>query len=172
MQAFCKVCESVQDVDKVEEGSEMLVCLTCGEEFSAPLEGDTEVSAYNNFFIAKILSVEPIAKQKDLKKVLLDIKGDGDIGSAVQVVTNAKYVEVGWNIVVALENAIIPAGASLDDDANAIRVKACAVGGVMSRGMLCDSPMLAWTGGAKGIVQQLSDAYVIGEKPPSSRPRL
>jgi len=74
-------------------------------------------------------------------------------------------------VVVALENAIVPAGANLEDDSNAIQIKPTAVGGVMSRGMLCDSPMLNWTGGAKGAVQQLPDSFVVGDKPPAARPR-
>jgi hypothetical protein len=56
--------------------------------------------------------------------------------------------------------------------------KPTAVGGVKSCGMVCDSPMLRWTGGAKGIVQQLPEfdetgaaQYFVGSAPPESRPR-
>ena len=38
--------------------------------------------------------------------------------------------------------------------------------------MLCDAPMLGWSGGAKGAVQQLPEECVVGGPPPSSRPQL
>ena len=158
----------------MEDSENGVYCIACGEEF-VPSSVAAQIAGgdpYSNFVVAVVLSVDAIPKQKELKKVMVDIRGDGDEGTAVQIVTNAKYVEAGWKVVVALENAVVPAGASLEDDSNAVQVKACAVGGVMSRGMLCDSPMLAWTGGAKGVVQQLPDTFAVGDKPPSSRPRV
>lgn len=173
MEAFCKSCDSVQEVEKVEEGSETVFCVACGEEF-VPSSGSGASGAsepYSNYTIGLVKSVDAIPKQKDLKKVVVDIVGDGEESSLVQIVTNAKYIDAGWKVVVALENAIVPAGASLEDDPNAIQIKPTAVGGVMSRGMLCDSPMLNWTGGAKGAVQQLPDSFAVGDKPPAARPR-
>lgn len=41
----------------------------------------------------------------------------------------------------------------------------------MSEGMLCDSRMLGWSGGAEGIAAQIPDSVAIGESPPSSKPR-
>lgn len=174
MQAFCKTCDSIQEVEKVEESvsGDTVFCVACGEEFIPDCENGVSSTPYSNYRIGNVLSVEPIAKQKDLKKVMVDVNGDSEEGSAVQIVTNAKYIEVGWKVVVALENAIVPAGSALDEDPDAIRIKATAVGGVMSRGMLCDSPMLKWTGGAKGMVQQLPESFKIGDAIPSARPRV
>jgi tRNA-binding EMAP/Myf-like protein len=174
MQAYCKTCDSVQEVERVDETGDAVFCVACGEEFTPSTAASTSDSSslYNNYRIGKVLSVGPIAKQKELKKVLVDVIGDDDGSKAVQIVTNAKYIEAGWKVVVALENAVVPAGAVLDEDPDAIQIKATAVGGVMSRGMLCDSPMLKWTGGAKGMVQQLPDSFNVGDAPPSARPRV
>jgi tRNA-binding EMAP/Myf-like protein len=175
MQAFCKTCDSVQEVEKVEEGSDLVFCVACGEEFTPDASAGAScagASPYSNYCVGRVLSVEAIPKQKDLKKVMVDVKGSDDEGSVVQIVTNAKYIEAGWKVVVALENAVVPAGAKLEEDTDAIQIKATAVGGVMSRGMLCDSPMLNWTGGAKGIVQQLPETFNVGDTPPAARPRV
>ncbi len=40
-----------------------------------------------------------------------------------------------------------------------------------SEGMICDAPMLGWTGGAKGSVQQIPDEFPVGSRPPVSRPQ-
>ena len=170
MEIFCKKCDSIQEVELVDEssGSDIVFCLACGEEFLPQ-----KTSKYDNFKIARVLKVEAIPKQKDLKKILVDIVGDGNEESSIQIVTNAKYIEPNWLVVVALENAIVPAGADLGDGPDVIQVKPCSVGGVKSYGILCDSPMLGWTGGAKGAVSQLpiDDTYQIGDEPPSMRPR-
>lgn len=173
MEAFCKTCDSIQEVEKVEEGSESVFCVACGEEFvpSSGSGASGESDPYSNYKIGLVMSVDAIPKQKDLKKVMVDVVGDGEDTNFVQIVTNAKYIDAGWKVVVALENAIVPAGASLEDGTDAIQIKATSVGGVKSSGMLCDSPMLNWTGGAKGAVQQLPDSFVIGDKPPAARPR-
>ena len=46
------------------------------------------------------------------------------------------------------------------------------VGGVVSQGMFCDSSMLGWSGGGKGVAAQLPDSFEIGSSPPSEKPRL
>ena len=174
MEAVCSSCNNKQEVERVDGSEDTKVfCLTCGDEFSYdPTEAaQGSDSTYNNYAIGRVCSVEAIPKQKDLKKVVVDIIGNGNVDSAVQVVTNAKYIDAGWLVIVAMEGAAVPAGSDPDEDSNAIRVKACAVGGVMSKGMLCDAPMLGWTGGAKGSVQQLPDSFVVGTKPPAARPR-
>lgn len=173
MERYCSACGSTQEVEFVSDSSDvnMVMCLTCGAEFvDVGLDSNDigQHEKYKNFVVARVISVESIAKQKDLKKVMVDIGNNVDL----QIVTNAKYLEVGWIVVVALENAIVPAGANVDEDTDAIIVTKRSVGGVSSFGMLCDSPMLSWTGGAKGIVQQLPSTFTIGSMPPSSRPRL
>ena len=171
MEAFCKSCDSNQEVELVEGSSvaNTVFCSACGEEFV--LE-NSKGDIYNQFKVGKVLKVEAIPKQKDLKKILVDVIGNGDEDSSVQIVTNAKYIEQNWLVVVALENAVVPAGAILGDDPEAIQIKPTSVGGVKSNGMVCDSHLLAWTGGAKGVVQQLSETdFKVGDKPPSVRPR-
>lgn len=165
MEAFCKECGDVKEMEAIESG---LMCLTCGSEIEDSVVSNSD--GYRNYVVGRVASVEPIPKQKDLKKVIVVIKEDDE--TSVQIVTNAKYVNEGWIVVVALEHAIVPAGAVLDEDANAYVVEKRSVGGIMSFGMICDSPMLGWTGGAKGAVQQLSaDEYSVGSRPPTSRPR-
>jgi hypothetical protein len=41
----------------------------------------------------------------------------------------------------------------------------------MSEGMLCDSRMLGWSGGAAGIAVQVPESVEIGSSPPASKPR-
>jgi hypothetical protein len=79
---------------------------------------------------------------------------------------------VGSQVVVALEGAVVPAGASPNDDDEAIVVKKTTVGGVKSSGMLCDCPLLAWTGGAKGVIVRLDPKeFPVGSLPPMERPK-
>lgn len=59
----------------------------------------------------------------------------------------------------------------LDDEGEKVEIKKAPVGGVVSEGMLCDSRMLGWSGGAEGIAVQIPESIGIGEMPPSSKPR-
>lgn len=167
--AYCVTCDSIQPVEDVEEQDNVVFCVTCGDQFEKPSLADT---LYANYSVGVVMNVDLIPKKKDLKKVMVDVIGDGNVDQFVQVVTNAKYVDVGWVVIVALENAIVPAGASLADDTNAIQLKKTSIGGVKSEGMLCDSSMLQWTGGAKGAIQRLPDSYTAGMSPPLTRPSV
>lgn len=174
MEAFCSSCDSLQAVEPVPDApvANTVFCAACGDEFVVSDSGD-KGGRYSFYKVAKVLSVEALPKQKDLKKVVVDVRGDGDEESAVVVVTNAKYVEPDWLVVVALENAVVPAGAVVGEDPDAVQVKPTSVGGIKSYGMLCDCAMLGWTGGAKGLVQQLpAGQFNPGDSPPDSRPRL
>ena len=65
-----------------------------------------------------------------------------------------------------------PIGSSvLGKDGEMMDVTKATVGGVISEGMLCDSRMLGWIGGAQGIAVNLPDNFDIGAVPPSSKPR-
>lgn len=66
---------------------------------------------------------------------------------------------------VATIGSIVPAGAKLDEDANAIEIKKTVVGGIASEGMLCDCPSLTWIGGAKGVLVKLDTDHEIGSTP-------
>lgn len=82
------------------------------------------------------------------------------------VVTSAPNVREGSRVVVA------PAGSEvLGKDGEMMPVTKATVGGVQSEGMLCDSRMLNWSGGAEGIAVNLPDDFEIGSCPPSSKPR-
>jgi len=50
-------------------------------------------------------------------------------------------------------------------------LKDTTVGGVVSEGMLCDSRMLGWQGGAEGLAVQIPENFELGSAPPSSKPR-
>mmetsp|Transcript_16677 Transcript_16677/g.32485 ORF Transcript_16677/g.32485 Transcript_16677/m.32485 type:complete len:168 (+) Transcript_16677:24-527(+) len=164
MEAFCPSCEEVKEVDESEDNEGMVYCSECGEEFTPQPQADPK---FANYLVGEVLQVDAIPKS-NLKKVLIDV-GDGKEGGT-QVVTNAKYCDKGWRVVVATVGAVVPAGADLKEDADAIVVKKSSVQGVKSEGMVCDAPMLGWTGGGKGAIQQLDDTFEIGSAPPAERP--
>ncbi len=65
-----------------------------------------------------------------------------------------------------------PAGSFiLDDEGELQQVKKASVGGVISEGMLCDSYMLGWKGGGKGMAAILPESFEVGSAPPESKPR-
>lgn len=133
MEANCRTCESIQPCERAEGGESVYLCATCGDEVELSSGGRFK---YDKYRVGLVLSVELIPKQKDLKKVLVDVVGDGDLSNALTVVTNAKYVEESWLVVVATQGAVVPAGAVLDEDPEAIEVTKRSVGGVSSQGML------------------------------------
>ena len=100
-------------------------------------------------------------KSGGLTKAIVDVGQD----EPLTIVTKAKYVDEGKRVVVALVGAVI----GDPDDGNIVTKRS--VGGVMSEGMLCDSPMLNWTGGAAGQAVFLPEDFAAGSKPPTSRPR-
>jgi tRNA-binding EMAP/Myf-like protein len=164
LKSYCLACECQVEVEPCGPG--LVMCVQCGEEFD-PKEVEElkpEISKFANFCIAKVLKVDEL--KDGLKKLSVDVGRE----SPVTIVTSAK-ISVGHRVVVALEGAIVPAGKVVGQDPDAVVVKATSVGGVKSHGMLCDSPMLGWVGGAKGVAQVLPDTFVIGDLPPETRPR-
>ncbi len=107
--------------------------------------------------------MEPVPGKDKLKLLQLDV---GSGGGPVAVVTSAPNVSAGAKVVVALPGATVPI------EGEEVVVKAATVGGVKSSGMLCDAPMLKWTGGGAGNAALLPDSHVVGTAPPESRPRL
>lgn len=170
MKAFCATCDSEQEVESTGEG-DSVYCLACGEEFvpTGAGKGPATGGKYQNYKIGKIMQVEPVGKSKDLKICQIDVNGDG---KTIPVVTNAKYCEAGWTVIVACIGAVVPAGATVgEDDDEVIVVAKRNVQGADSQGMICDCQMLGWTGGAKGFIQQLPDTFKIGDPIPDARPR-
>ena len=109
-----------------------------------------------------VLECEDVPKKDKLKKLLVDVGGPDPL----TIVTNAGNVgsrTVGMRVVVAC------VGAELRDGE---KVKRAPVGGVTSEGMLCDGPMLGWSGGGAGTAVLLPDAFNPGDPCPRSRPRL
>ena len=179
MESFCATCDSIQEVEATEsfDTNQMVFCVACGEEFvyaksSTSGENHDDEDKYKHYKIGRIMKVEPVAKSKDLKLCSIDVVGSAKEEDWLPVVTNAKYAEAGWKVVVACVGAIVPAGAAVGEDPDAIEVAKRNVQGVESKGMVCDCWMLRWTGGAKGIIQQLPDSFQIGDRPPESRPRI
>mmetsp|Transcript_48682 Transcript_48682/g.72240 ORF Transcript_48682/g.72240 Transcript_48682/m.72240 type:complete len:188 (+) Transcript_48682:174-737(+) len=96
-------------------------------------------------------------------RVLID---PNDNDESIMVVTSASNVREGSRIVVA------PIGSSfLGPEGESRLVKRATIGGVISEGMFCDSHMLGWSGGGKGVAAQVPDSFPIGSAPPSSKPR-
>ena len=106
-----------------------------------------------------VLECEDVRGKDKLKELKVDVGGD----EPLTIVTNASNVEAGKRVVVAT------IGSELKDGA---KVKKAMVGGVTSEGMLCDGPMLGWTGGGAGAAALLPVSFKPGEAPPKSRPRL
>ena len=59
----------------------------------------------------------------------------------------------------------------LGDDGEMMEVRKATVGGVISEGMLLDSMMLGWSGGAKGVAVNLPESFKCGDQPPPEKPR-
>ena len=109
--------------------------------------------------VAKVDSVEVLSDK--LKLLLLDVGGGGE---PLPVVTNAPNVgdrTVGKKVVVAT------VGCEVGGEVVTKR----SVGGKVSEGMICDCPMLGWSGGAAGNAVLVPDDMAAGSPAPSSRPR-
>lgn len=127
----------------------------------------------SQYRVGVIQSIEDCGKCKGGGKVLQSLKiqiGEGDDeddeNCFITVVTSANNVRDKSRVVVA------PAGSSvLDDEGELLEVKKATVGGVVSQGMLCDSYMLGWKGGGRGMAAILPDSFAIGLTPPESKPR-
>ena len=91
---------------------------------------------------------------------------DNDEPILLTVVTSAPNVRIGSRVAVA------PVGSAVElDDGSSMTLQKTTVGGVVSEGMLCDSRMLGWTGGAAGVAVQIPDSMEIGACPPNEKPR-
>lgn len=147
------ICEH-PDCDAYEnEDPDTEECEACGEPRYAEIE-----DKYSGFKCGIILSIEAIDDK--LKHCTIDI-GDGE-AKAVKIVTNAPNATEGARVVVAC------VGATVGD----VKLTKKTVGGRPSEGMLCDPPMLGWTGGAAGLAALVPDTFAPGAKPPEKRPRM
>ena len=110
------------------------------------------------FAVGHVLSLEPVPGKDKLLKLQVNV-GSAELG----IVTNASNVTEGSRVVVAT------IGTELSDGTV---VKKANVGGCPSEGMLCDAPMLGWTGGGAGAAALVPESYAPGDSPPATRPRL
>lgn len=109
------------------------------------------------------------SKGKSLRKCDIQVSPNDD-DDLITVVTSATNVREGSRIVVAPVGSFFIGSNDGSDDL--LEVKKATVGGVISEGMLCDSVMLGWIGGAKGIAVQIPDTFEIGSAPPVTKPRM
>ena len=122
-----------------------------------------------SYKVGIVLDVQDCGNCKGSKKALrackVQISQDPDV-STVSVVTSATNVRQGSRVVVA------PAGSTvIGDTGEPLIVTIASVGGHTSEGIFCDSAMLGWTGGAKGVAAQAPESCPLGSAPPSSKPR-
>jgi len=111
-----------------------------------------------------VLECEAIPKSATLKKVVVDAGPAAD--GLLTVVTNAPNIRAGTRTAVALIGSVV------DDAGSELTIKRAIVGGVTSDGMICDSIMLGWVGGAHGLCVQLPDSIALGDPAPTTKPRL
>ena len=112
--------------------------------------------------VGHVVSCEAVAGKANLKLCRVDI-GQGD---PIPVVTNASNVRNDTHTVVAI------VGTEIEVDGETITITRTNVGGVYSEGMLCDSAMCGWVGGAKGICVQVPLDLPPGSPAPATKPRL
>ena len=139
------------------------VCAACDAPRPAAQGESGGDDRYAGYQVALVTAGEEVAGKK-LKVVTLD---GGVAGQQLRVVTSATNVVEGSRVVVATVGSQVPDGAG-----ETVTVKKTAVGGVTSEGMLCDGPMLGWTGGGAGAAALLPDTFPVGSAPPEKRPRM
>ena len=125
----------------------------------------------SSYKVGVVLTVEEVSgkkggsNNKPLKVCRIDI-GSSEEEGGIPVVTNAPNVREGSRIVVA------PAGSEvINDQGEEITLTKTSIAGHESWGMICDSKLMGWSGGAEGIAVQIPDDFPIGSTPPSSKPR-
>lgn len=146
----CASCEYEDNDDTAP------ACESCEEARPAPATSAPLI------VVARVLAVDAVPAKDRLRKVTLDAGG----AERVVVVTNST-VYTNTLVCVALPGATVQVGGE------EVLVKAAAVGGVASGGMLCDSVMLGWKGGAAGLAATVPEAAGVapGQAAPAARPR-
>ena len=122
-------------------------------------EGD-EQQRFKGFKVGQIEAVEELAGK--LSAITVDVGA----GEPLNVVTSAPYMAEGQRVCIAT------VGATITQKGDEVVVKKTTVGGRKSEGIVCDSPMLGWVGGAAGNAAFLPESFKPGDAPPSRRPRM
>ena len=112
--------------------------------------------------VGHVLSCEAVAGKANLRECSIDI-GEAE---PITVVTNCSNVRKDTHTVVAT------IGTDIEVAGESIKIAKTNVGGVYSSGMLCDSPMCGWVGGAAGLCVQVPLNLAVGSPAPTSKPRL
>eukprot|EP01059_Diplonema_ambulator_P030090 TRINITY_DN50342_c0_g1_i1.p1 TRINITY_DN50342_c0_g1~~TRINITY_DN50342_c0_g1_i1.p1 ORF type:complete len:149 (+),score=36.99 TRINITY_DN50342_c0_g1_i1:78-524(+) len=141
----CEAC------DYENEGGEE--CEACGE--AKPVD-----ERYVGYKVGLVTECKEIPKTQKLKEIVVDIGGE-----SVKVVTNAPNVKEGLLTVIAT------VGATVEIDGEPTEVKKTTVGGKPSNGMVCNGPMLGWTGGDAKQAVTIPEGTPLGSAPPPTRPR-
>ena len=140
-------------------------CVSCGEPRPAPpAAAEDEDDKYRGYSCGQILGIEEL--EKGLKACKIDVGKGQEDDQLVVVVTNATNVAEGSRVVVC------GVGASVVLGGEEIFVAKRSVGGQTSNGMLCDAPMLGWTGGGAGDAAKVPESFAPGDRPPERRPRM
>ncbi|KAJ3310398.1 hypothetical protein HDV04_005056 [Boothiomyces sp. JEL0838] len=112
--------------------------------------------------VGLVLTCEPVQGKDKLKEITVDIGED----EPVTIITNAPNIQEGSRTVVAT------IGTELEINGETIELKKTNVGGRPSFGMVCDSKLCGWKGGAEGIAVQIPEDIPIGSPCPVSKPRM
>eukprot|EP01063_Lacrimia_lanifica_P025405 TRINITY_DN33206_c0_g1_i1.p1 TRINITY_DN33206_c0_g1~~TRINITY_DN33206_c0_g1_i1.p1 ORF type:complete len:151 (+),score=74.91 TRINITY_DN33206_c0_g1_i1:61-513(+) len=142
----CQDCE-------YENEEDVQVCEGCDE----PRPVDPRYVGYK---VGLVVECTDIPKTK-LKQLKVDIGED----EPVQIVTNAPNAKEG------LRTCVATVGATVEMEGEEVVLKKTMVGGRASLGMVCNGPMLSWTGGDNKAAVTIPESFAVGEAPPSSRPR-
>ena len=121
-----------------------------------------DISEYK---VGVVVSIEEMSAKSGGKPLRLCQVNIGD-AEPVPIVTSAPNVRDDSRVVVALAGSKV-----LNEEGEEIALQKTSVGGKMSHGMLCDSRMLNWQGGASGIAVQVPPEFELGSAPPASKPR-
>lgn len=126
----------------------------------------TKMADRSEYKVGVVLSCEEVAKKggKPLKVLKVDVGNGEDDG--VPVVTSAPNVREGSRVVVALAGSAV-----VGDDGEEMTLTKTSIAGHPSWGMICDSKLLGWSGGAAGVAVQLDDSFPVGSAPPDAKPR-
>jgi len=115
------------------------------------------------FVVCEVKECESVAGKDKLRKVIVDA---GTEHGCLTIATNASNIRLGTRTVVAT------LGTTVEFDGEPQIVKKTNVGGILSEGMICDSVMLKWAGGAEGLCVQIPTSFAVGTLAPTSKPRM
>ena len=59
----------------------------------------------------------------------------------------------------------------MNEEGEEITLSKTTIAGHPSWGMICDSKLLGWSGGAEGVAAQIPEDFAVGSPPPASKPR-